>query len=82
MVFNLRFLLLCGVLFILRAPPSIASRVPIFESGANWLLVNDFLIKPVTADEVVRFQEWRTPAVIYYARTDIDTLCPGAHAHV
>jgi len=43
---------------------------------AQWLLVNDFLIRPVSEDEVVRFQEWRTPAVIYYARKDLHVTCP------
>ena len=43
----------------------------------TWLLVNDFLLKPVTADEAVRFQEWRTPAVIYYARKNLESLCPA-----
>ena len=46
------------------------------------MLVNDFLIKPVTAGEVVRFQEWRTPAVIYYGRTAIGQHCPAMpYAH-
>jgi hypothetical protein len=42
-----------------------------------WLLVNDYLLRPVSPDEVVRFQEWRTPAVIYYARKDLEQVCPG-----
>ena len=35
-----------------------------------WIMFNDFLVKPVSEDEVLDFPEWKLPAVIMYERED------------
>jgi hypothetical protein len=47
------------------------------DVGSGWLLINDFAITRVPIDQVVKFSGWRTPALFYYARADIKTICPN-----
>ncbi|GAA5924433.1 hypothetical protein JCM10213_004576 [Rhodosporidiobolus nylandii] len=39
--------------------------------GASWHLFNDFLVRPVSEEEVLSFPgTWKIPAVLFYERTD------------
>ncbi|GAA6000190.1 hypothetical protein JCM10207_007897 [Rhodosporidiobolus poonsookiae] len=41
------------------------------KPGASWHLFNDFLVRPVSEEEVLSFPgTWKIPAVLFYERTD------------
>lgn len=45
------------------------------RSGASWHLFNDFLVKPVTEEEVLSFPgKWKIPAVLFFERVDVDSV--------
>ena len=51
-------------------------RFPEGTPKYNWLLYNDFLIQPCPASDVTHFPAWRTPAVLYYSRHDLEVAVP------
>ncbi|KAI8829400.1 ubiquitin carboxyl-terminal hydrolase-domain-containing protein [Chytriomyces cf. hyalinus JEL632] len=42
------------------------------ESG--WLLFNDFLVEPISANEATQFTKWKTPTVMQYIRVDLNDM--------
>ncbi|KAJ3012531.1 UNVERIFIED_CONTAM: poly(A)-specific ribonuclease [Siphonaria sp. JEL0065] len=44
------------------------------DESSEWLLFNDFSVQPVSAADVTQFTKWKSPAVLQYARVDVDSL--------
>ncbi|KAJ3066088.1 poly(A)-specific ribonuclease [Podochytrium sp. JEL0797] len=44
------------------------------DNESEWLLFNDFSVQPIPASEVIQFTKWKTPAVLQYARVDVESL--------
>ncbi|WVQ97692.1 PAB-dependent poly(A)-specific ribonuclease subunit PAN2 [Kwoniella sp. CBS 9459] len=45
------------------------------ESASSWVMFNDFLVRPVTEEEVFTFPDlWKVPAVIILERVDSENL--------
>ncbi|TKA57450.1 hypothetical protein B0A53_00679 [Rhodotorula sp. CCFEE 5036] len=45
------------------------------KPGASWHLFNDFLVKPVTEEEVLSFPgKWKIPAVLFFERVDVNSV--------
>ncbi|GAA5855893.1 hypothetical protein JCM8547_000402 [Rhodosporidiobolus lusitaniae] len=45
------------------------------KPGASWHLFNDFLVKPVSEEEVLSFPgTWKIPAVLFYERVDANDI--------
>lgn len=43
-------------------------------SDDQWVVFNDFLVRPVKEDEVFSFQDWKVPAIIMLERRDSGSL--------
>lgn len=45
-------------------------------NAPGWYSFNDFLVRPVAADEVIRFESWRHPCLLFFRITNPSTSPP------
>lgn len=49
--------------------------VPSEDDSSTWIMFNDFLVRPVSEDEVLSFpDQWKVPAVIILERENTEEL--------
>lgn len=49
--------------------------VPSEDGSSTWIMFNDFLVRPVSEDEVLSFpDQWKVPAVIILERENTEEL--------
>lgn len=49
--------------------------VPSKDGSWTWIMFNDFLVRPVSEDEVLSFpDQWKVPAVIIFERENMEEL--------
>ncbi|KAI8825497.1 hypothetical protein BJ741DRAFT_583904 [Chytriomyces cf. hyalinus JEL632] len=44
------------------------------DDDTGWLLFNDFLVEPISANEATQFTKWKTPTVMQYIRVDLNDM--------
>ncbi|WWD08075.1 hypothetical protein V865_006185 [Kwoniella europaea PYCC6329] len=59
-----------------RTPAHLVSFVKMSnDSGSNWIMFNDFLVRSISEEEVFNFpDQWKVPSVIFLQRVDSSNL--------